>query len=253
MILDCRELTFCISLFIDSENRINNLDIVIQYIQNSMNTNIVICETGEVSKIKDRYSNINHIFCEDSSFFNRQKYLNVAVRNAKTDYFIHFDSDVIISSFQIFNALQLLKEDKCDIVYPYDGKFYNVPKNLHSKILNYNNESIDLCQCRLVVAHSVGGAVMFKKKVFWDGGGANEFYRGLGYEDNDLDLRFHRLGYRFERTNNVLLHLDHVRKETSFEKNKYIGENYKEFSRMSVMTKEQFQEEIKTWEWCKNV
>ena len=98
---------------------------------------------------------------------------------------------------------------------------------------------------------SVGGVVFFNREIFWQCGGANENFKGLGYEDDEIFERFKKLKTKMGRINKPLFHLTHERKETAYDHNPFVKANGDEFLRIQNMTREQLLNEIETWEWSK--
>lgn len=246
---DLTNVTFLISLKIDSSDRKNNLDIVIPYLQNYFNTKIIICEQDVFTKFNNTY-NCEHIFIETDSFFNRQRGTNLAAKKATTPIIVHYDADVLLAPEQILKSVETLLTNQYDIIYPYDGNFYDVPKTYHAVIKNtFSTKEVVLENCGLLHSCSVGGAVFFKTEVFWSGGGANENFRGLGFEDNEIYERYSHLGYKIGRMTGPLLHLTHERNETSFYNNPHGPHNYYEYQRIISLSKPDLLKEIETWNW----
>jgi predicted glycosyltransferase involved in capsule biosynthesis len=246
-----KDVTFLIALKVDSTDRLNNLDITMQYLQSHFDANIVICEQDTVPHLKGKY-NCDYVFFETADFFNRQRGVNLAAKQANTPVIIHYDADILLAPYQILTARHVLLTKQADFIYPYFGEFYDVPKKFHQQIKDTNKlDHIVINECTLFNAHSVGGAVAFRSEVFWEGGGANENFKGLGYEDNEIFTRFCKLGYQPGRCTGPLFHLTHERKDTSFNYNPHIEDNKREFFRIERFTKEQLIEEIKTWSWKK--
>lgn len=248
--IELKDLTFLIALKIDSQDRLSNLDLTMDYLQSNFDTNIVLCEQDSQPTLKERY-NCQYVFYKTDEFFNRQRGVNLAARAAKTSVIVHYDADILLAPKQIVRAFEVILNDQADVVYPYDGHFYDVPKDQHCAIKQSKSvDVIDVSRCTLFNPHSVGGAVFFRNSVFWAGGAANENFKGLGYEDNEINTRFSRLGYRIGRITKPLFHLTHERKETSFNYNPYLNSNRDEHTRIASMSKEQLEQEIKTWKWC---
>ncbi len=246
------DLSILMAVTIDSTDRTKNLDIVIKYIEHYFDTNIIISEQSEIPILEGKYSNCEYTHTNSAEFFNRQRTLNFAARKATTPYICHYDADILLKPEQFITTMKLLREDKTDLCWPYDGRFYDVPVKFHSGIKDTHSlENINVQDMILFNAHSVGGAVFFKRDVFMEGGQGNEKMIGLGYEDNFLYEQFRKLGYRMMRVPGPLYHLTHFRGETSFNHNPYINKNRDEYLRMEKMTKEELIEDMKTWEWLK--
>ena len=246
-------LSFLIPLQIDSIDRLINLKISTNYIKHHYpDSEIIISELDTESKIGSTFINCTHIFSKTNDFFNKQKAFNIAAKNSTKDIIALYDADVIADINAINKSIDMLNSDTVDIVWPYNGKFYDVPKQLHSVIEKDKSiKNIQLNFCTLFSAQSVGGAVFLKKHVFFEGGGGNENFKGAGWEDNEIYDRFTRLGYRRAKLDTYLLHLNHERKDTSYNYNPYGKENQNEYVRIRDMNKEELLKEISTWHWCK--
>lgn len=245
------KISFLISLFIDSDDRLSNLDASVGNLQYHFpDHEIILSEMDKTSKVKNRYKNVKHIFTESDKFFNKQKCYNIGYNNSENEIICLYDADVILKDRTIKRTIEIFEKDESDLVYPYNGYFYDVPKNLHNKINESKGlDDVYVNECKLLSDRSVGGVVFFKRDVFEKGGKGNQNFIGAGYEDNEIFERFKMLGYRISRINVPLFHLTHERKETSFDHNPYDGHNKKEFFRVCRMNKEQLLEEIKTWNY----
>lgn len=243
------KVSFLIALYIDSEDRISNLDISVNNLKHHFpDHEIILSEMDKDSKIKNRYSNVKHVFTESDKFFNKQKCYNIGYNHSENEIICLYDADVILKDRTIKRTIELFENDESDVIYPYNGYFYDVPKKFHDKILSEKGlESVILNECKLLSDRSVGGAVFFKRDIFEKGGKGNQNFIGAGYEDNEIFERYKKLGYRISRINVPLFHLTHQRKETSFDHNPYDNHNKKEFFRISKMDKNGLLEEIKTW------
>lgn len=248
------KLTILIAAKADSEDRLVNLSTTLDYIQYHFDVNIVLSEQDTESKLsticKDR--NIEYIFYKTDDFFNRQRGVNICASVANTPVIAHYDADILLRPQQIKAAVSSVINCNENVIYPYDGHFYDVPKAFHDKIRSDNDlKFIDLSKCKLFNPHSVGGVVVFSRTHYWKCGGANENFKGLGYEDNEIHDRFKKLGSKIIRTEWPLYHLTHERKDTSFNHNPYLELNKQEFFRISNMTSKQLAEEVLTWNWIK--
>ena len=165
--MDKLDLDIIISLKVDSDDRINNLDIVMNYLQNNLRCNIIISEQDTFPKLKDRYD-CDYVFTEADEFFNRQRGLNIGVTKSNAKVIAHYDADIIINIKQLLKSYQLINSDNYDMIYPYDGRFLDVPKEYHDMIDKL--ELIPTDKCNLFNSNSVGGVVFFNRQVFLNGG-----------------------------------------------------------------------------------
>lgn len=247
--MEVLDLSLIISLKIESEDRLKNLETTLLYIQNTLDVEIILVEQDTKSKIElsDRVK-YKHVFINTDEFFNRQRGVNLGVKYATKNVIFHYDLDVLFETAQIRKAYELICSGKYDVIYPYDGRFFDVPRQYHNGIKTSTTLShINLEDCSLLHPQSVGGAVMFNKDVFIMGGGTNENFKGLGYEDNELFDRFLKLDYKVGRVRGPLYHLTHSRHDTSFDKNPYGNSNMVEYKRITSMPKNQLLLEVSKW------
>ena len=241
------KLTILIAAKADSEDRLTNLGITLDYINFHFNVPIILSEQDTESKLQQicKEKDVQHIFHQTDEFFNRQRGVNICARQSTTPVIAHYDADILLKPQQIKGAVEAILSKSAELVYPYDGRFYDVPKNYHQQIVETKSLShIDLEECTLFNPHSVGGVVIFNKEHYWKCGGANENFKGLGYEDNEIHERFKRLGSKIARTQWPLYHLTHERKDTSFNHNPHLDLNQRECLRIQSMGKEQLLQEI---------
>jgi predicted glycosyltransferase involved in capsule biosynthesis len=238
------DLDIIISLKIDSDDRINNLDKIVKFLQEEVPCNIILCEQDTIPKLEGRYV-CQYVFHQVDEFFNKHKGLNLAVKRSNASVLAYYDADIFMDPRQLIGAYKLINNKDFDLVYPYDGRFYDVPKQYHSNIKEF--DKIPLSECKLFNENSVGGVVFFNREVFISGGGANENFKGLGYDDNEIYIRYMNLGYRIARVSGPLYHLNHTRKDTAFDNNPFIDFNRDEYIRISSLSKVELQKEITTW------
>lgn len=246
-----QNVSFLIALQIDSNDRISNLRIsTSNLIHHFPESEIIISELDSTSKIGEEFNYCKHVFTPTADFFNKQKAYNIAVDNSSNNIICLYDADIVINPRAVTKSIQLIEEKQAEIVWPYDGKFYDVPKKFHADIHSTKSiADVDLKECILFNPQSVGGAVFFNKQTFVNGGKGNEYFKGAGWEDNEIYERFTKLGYTRLRLDTFLLHLTHERKETSYNHNPHGDHNAQEFSRINRMTKQELLKEITTWKW----
>ena len=75
-------VSFLIALKIDSQDRVSNLDISVKNLSHHFpNSEIIISEMDDSSKIENRYTDIKnckHVFTKTSDFCNKQKAYNIS-------------------------------------------------------------------------------------------------------------------------------------------------------------------------------
>lgn len=238
-----------IPLYVDHPDRMANLRIVIKYLKSIGFENIFVREyydarspefelIGLLGPDKFTYYPIG---ANDN--FNKMQCINELADMSNSKYLAIWDVDVVFPKSNIRSALSHLVRGG-DVVYPYDGRFYNV---LKSDFKSLERGEINLDNCELCNTHSYGGAVFFNRESFVGGGKCNPNFKNVGFDDNEIFVRFRRLEFDISRTSGPLLHLDHYRSETSVEHSKFIDHNMQIYNRVCNMPIEDLKKEIKTW------
>jgi len=243
------DVTFIIPVRIDSIDRLENIKTVMRFLSKYFNTNIIVLEADVEEKVKILDS-AQKIFIEDHNLiFHRTKYLNQMSLQSSTPYVAIWDVDVIISPRQIIDAVSLLRDDKADMVSPFDGRCYNISLKIRkifeeNLVVKFFQDKIS--ELHLIWDQSVGGAVIVDRKKYIESGMENENFYGWGFEDFERVKRWQILEYRSCRINGPLFHLNHPKE---FNSTYSSGENKKrlakEFQKVSGMSKKQLKQYIK--------
>ncbi|MDB5141105.1 MAG: Uncharacterized protein JWR12_3021 [Mucilaginibacter sp.] len=212
---DLSDVTFLIPIRIDTNDRLQNLYTIINYIDRNFKTNIILLEADKKEVVDKTLlpSIVRSIFIKDDDYwFHRTKYNNQMIKEAKTSIIALYDADVIVEVNEIWNAVKLLRNNVCKIALPYDGTFISVynrdqinifAKNLDIKVLKAPGISI-------INKHtSCGGAVFVNKSMYIQCGMENEKFHKWGPEDIERVRRLEILGHPFVKTEGKLYHLDH--------------------------------------------
>ena len=249
--IDLPDVTFCIPVFYDHPDRRNNLQLNICMLQREFNCRILIGEQGG-EEFKNT-PNVDYVNFKDLKEFHRTKMLNDMMKSVETPIVYNWDADVIVPPLQVLKSIQLLRDDKADMVYPYDGRFSRVPRNLFGSLQKDLDVGIFggmmFKGMRPADAKSVGGAMAWRKDKFIEGGMENEKMISYAPEDVERFERFKRLGYRVEKITGVLYHMDHFISINSSEKNPHFDANWQELWNMRELNDNQLRQYIKTWPW----
>jgi len=245
-----KDVTYIIHTHIDCQERLNNLDFCIRFLQGNFNTNILIVEEDVVGKVKDRYKNVEYLFLEKiSPLFNRARLANAGARMVYTPYMCSLDMDVFLDPEIYQQAVKYL--DEYSLVYPFNGMFFDIPQR-YNRNKDLRTKDIAIKDMKLLNVDSVGGLQFIRTDDFIKGGMTNEFILGWGFEDNEFNARFTILGYKIKRMDNPIYHFSHPRSFNSDGRSPRIHDNEKEFERVRNMNKEELMEYInRTFYWCK--
>jgi predicted glycosyltransferase involved in capsule biosynthesis len=248
MKVDLNNIGLMIHFRRDVEDRFRNLEMVVKfYRNNSENLEIVLVNDDKEldNDFKDlckRYS-CKGLFMQNIDIYWRTKAFNEASKLLDCEYIIAGDTDVIIDPKFILQAkIEFLKNDKVAIIYPYNGMFIHLKQPMFEKFAINQSllELLDSSQTlkpipydqddNFLVAHphSKGGMVMFNKKAFLDCNGYNPNFRGWGYEDDEIQSRFQKLGFEISRIYDfdaIAWHLPH--ENTIREQHVYYDNNRK--------------------------
>jgi hypothetical protein len=244
------DVTFTIPVFMDHVDRKANLDLSLYMLQAAFDSNYIICEQGgnkfEYTSKWAKYMR------SDAKVFHRTKMLNDMCNASETEIIVNWDCDVIIPPMQILMAVEELRTG-ADVVYPYDGKFARMPREpWFGKIQKHRDIGIvgaERFKGREEGHNSVGGAVMFNKQAFMDGGMENEAFISFGPEDCERHDRFKLLGFDIRRVKGALFHLNHFVGVNSSPRNPKFRGNHKELEKIRAMSAEELRAYVDTWKW----
>jgi predicted glycosyltransferase involved in capsule biosynthesis len=243
--INLNNTTFIIPVCVESQDRLNNAKTVLGYLNHHFITNVIIHELcdGE-SKLPslDKFKNIKieHIIEQsDMSTYHRTRQLNEMLDMVKTKVVVNYDIDVLLPVDTYLNASNLILNDTSDIVYPYGDGVYQ--KRVFTSFkrdkfdfdfnLDYiNNGDYDMWNSKY------GHCIFLNTEKYKSCGGENENFIAYGPEDAERFERFSKIGYKIDRINDYVYHLEHYRTPFSDSNNKYFLENnslYQELSRMS--------------------
>lgn len=245
-------VTFVIPVRIDSSERQENLNIVLDRLSKRKQTKIIILEADSVSiyKVPDNCPNVIHLFIKDNNpIFYRTKYINILLREANTSIVGIWDADVIVPDDQIDYSIADIRKGKAIMSFPYNGRvnFCSLEDSFifrHNRLLEFlkEKEHSNYLTC------SIGGAFLVHKDYYLEAGGENEHFYGWGMEDKERVKRMEILGLPVSRASGTLFHLFHYKNEnSSFYSSRLEEESREEFLKVCRMCKTQLKDYIQTW------
>jgi len=223
MKLDLRDTTFIIPIRVDTVVRLENLILCVDHLLEKLQTHIVVLEAAPYDNgfirnlLKDR---VTYRFVEDKDpVYHKTKYVNQLALGVKTDFLGIWDVDVIVDHEQILDALQHLRQNLCDVAYPFDGDCYDTSDLLRNhyvvhrdlELLKANLGKMQLMYNVEGVIGAVGGAVFVRTDKFRLSGMDNEAFYGWGLEDGERHYRWLCFDFEIYRSKGCLFHLTHTR------------------------------------------
>jgi predicted glycosyltransferase involved in capsule biosynthesis len=251
--IDLKDLTFLIPVRIDSNERHENIKMVLEYLKSNFNTTIIVLEADAKEQVNNKLID-EKIFIKDTDpVFHRTKFLNEMTCFSNTPYLAIWDTDVLVAPHQIVKAVNLLRQTEAGMVFPYNGQFYNMPE-LIKEVFKENGsfEVFEKNTGKFKLAYgsiSVGGAFIVSRKKYIKAGMENENFYGWGPEDMERVKRWEILGYKIHRVDGPMFHLHHPRKQNSWFYDVEIElRNRKELLRICKMNSEELGREVSRWE-----
>ena len=120
------DVTFLITVRIDSIIRLENLLMTTRFLLRYFDCKIIVLEAapyknGFIKKMLNH--RVEYYFIEDyDSVFYRTRYLNLIAEKVVTSYLCIWDADVIVAPIQIIEAVDKLRNNEYDVALPYDGR-----------------------------------------------------------------------------------------------------------------------------------
>lgn len=219
---DFSDLTFIIPLRIDSNERKENVDTVIKFLNRNFNAFILILEADKEQKYfpEFKFKRFCYEFVEDrDDIYRKTRWINRLIALSRTPYLAIWDTDAIAPPEQILSSLEALRNEKAVMSLPFDGRFYSgdiVTCTLFKKFLDIEVLNARIPVMRLMHGyHSPGGAYMVNKEKYVEAGGENESFVGWGPEDFEHIKRMEALELQVHRSIGPLFHLWHPKGKNS--------------------------------------
>lgn len=257
--INLKDVTFTIPVKIDQPDRVRNLTICLEYLSKHFDTNFIICEMDQDSKAKELLKTISckYIFMKTNSpIFHRTMMLNYMAKASSTPIIVNYDCDVLLPIENYVTATEKIRNNEADMVFPYDGNFYDVNPEFINQIKENNSiEFINNNMCRnlRVNGDSVGGAIFWNKEKFFEIGMENENCVSWGFEDNERFDRANKFGLRIKRCSHGLIHLHHGSSLNSANgMHPFYRSNEMEWQKIKNMSLSELKNYMSGWRWLKN-
>lgn len=177
-------------------------------------TEIVIAEQGESgisTKISDWHKNVKRIQVDDGETFHKTKLLNAAVSASSSDAVVMVDADCFLGDgcrWTLGEAVDVLREGKYGIVFPYDSVDY-LYEPFTRDIIAGKCVNSSMCDHGEPIFRQTGLCVAFLKSTWEAVGGFDEAFYEWGAEDDAFQFKVRRKVGRETRLHGHVYHLYH--------------------------------------------
>jgi len=248
------DLTYIIPCRIESEDRLRNIITSVSYIlRNIPESKIIVKEVSSKQNFKFRalpeikkYSdttNLKYLYEEanDNDLFHKTKILNDLILEADTSVICSHDVDVVYPLSSHISAYDAIKNDKCDLMYPYGCGVWQYQVQYPEKIFNEFIKEFDFSiiqpTCR-TESSTIGWTQFYNRDAVIKVGLWNENFISWGAEDCEFYYRFSSLGYRVGRIDDWIWHFEHSRTHNSHYHNPKFMDNHNYWQLLRTQNKE---------------
>ena len=161
--------TFIIPVRIDSNDRTRNLITVLCFLLSQFDTKIILKEVASqplvdeyiLPQVKEFLDNdlkgFTYLFEKsDNPEFHRMKIINEVLNQVETDVVVNYDSDVLLKPEIYEKSVNLILDEKYDIIYPYG--FGEYQKQIYANdelVSDFLNNNFDFSLLNITAAEIV--------------------------------------------------------------------------------------------------
>ena len=249
--IDLTDISWIIPVKFDHQDREDNLNIVLDWLQARFDTNIIVGEQGSnrhFQYVEKR--GVQYMYFE-MEMFHRTRMLNLMTVAAPTNIIINHDADVVLTIQGVIEAVEMLRKGS-PFVYPYSGAFLRTPKQYHTVIHSLLGvESLIGIPFKGWNDGSVGGSVGFLRNVYIECGLEDEKFFSHAPEDVARVIMF-KLHSGYKRVDYPLFHLDHFIGPDSHHNHEWAVFNHSEIRKVkSLKTKQDMLDYVQTMPWVR--
>lgn len=246
MTINLTDTTFIIPYKKDSDDRLDNLLYICEYLISNFDTNIIVLESynntithsREILRQKIKSNNITYICVKNTyNFFHRMQYLNMMLNIVTTPVVVNYDVDIILPVESYVKARDYIIEGKYSFVTPFSN-----PPGVYlisDKKNFFTDNKINPNHTWLV--HTTAGpgfAIFANIEAYKSIGKENENFKAYGPEDGERVFRIKNLGYNIGEINGPVYHLEHYRTSDSNPSNVHFANNVNECNKTSLMSED---------------
>ena len=250
--------TFIIPIRIESADRMRNAITSIIFLLENFDTNIIVKEGDEepifgsqvLPQIQQYFGNefeklnIKVLFEKTNTpEFHRTRYLNEMLQMVETSVVVNYDCDIILPIETYISAEQSIIRGESDVVYPYGfGNFARMVTVNDAIVTEFLTDGFnyDLLDNNAKVNNArFGFCQFFNTEVYKNNGMENEEFIAYAPEDEERSFRFNELGFKVNRVEDVVYHLEHYRSPNSWYNNPHMKKNFALWEEIQKMSKEE--------------
>lgn len=261
------EITFVCHVRIDNEARKKNIRTIYNYYKQHLpGCRFVIVEDDLERRIGfDVQEEDDYVITFNEQHIEKCAGYNYGEKYAKTDVVVFLDVDIIVDCNKLLECIDearatgslecLIGYNGCAFYMTEQGeqqflKTLNV-EDLYSKIKDLHLITNNANEYALLGNNkAVGGCLIMTKESFDKINGFNPFFKGWGYEDNEIISRAHTLGLNVSKSNitdHFLYHLPHCDTSVNKAQHNHYKQNEAIVQFVESLNKEQLQRYIKQW------
>jgi len=214
-----QDVTFLILVRVDTIERIENLLASTEFMVSNFDTKVEVLEVasyanGIIKKLLNKKVDYTLLEDDDPILF-RTKYLNTMFSSVTTPFIAVWDVDILSTTDQIIETVNLLRSGQADFVFPYEKKMLDTSDTIRKLFMKKKKISLLSKNAgkmkEMYPPVAVGGVFFCKLESYKKIGLENEDFYGWGVEDGERYIRWKNSGYKTERVKGVLFHLSHPR------------------------------------------
>jgi hypothetical protein len=271
--INLKDTTFVITLNLESFDRIRNAYVVLNYLLNNFDTNVIVKEVDNISKFDEVLSklrisvsnnniiNLKHIFEQipSNNIFHKSRYVNDMADMVTTEVICTYDIDVILPIDSYIKGQEMCKGNY-DMVFPFEIGDNQIMVYLDNVDILMNKQEqlktfdgiLNLSFYNREWASTYGHVQFYKNVSFRSGFMMNENFSSYSPEDIEIGTRFDKLGYKIGRINNKIIHIEHSRGMNSSENTPCAYTNNYIWNTLSGFDKNQLIDYYSNQEYYKN-
>lgn len=217
-------LAIHIAINIDSVDRYLNLIKLLDYIRTVFpNVKVRVCEQDKIRKLYLRDNKVSYFFLKTKDVFNKNECYNLLALRSVEEYIINNDCDYFTLLDSYLEAINNLRNSEVSLVH-------------NGTILSTTRDNLDSVSSNLSLMYEnyYSGIVAYRGsflRVFKE----NSNMKCWGFDSNEKDIRYNKLGIKLGKTSLPAYHMYHERGANSSKQNPLYPSNSREYQKIVNM------------------